>query len=71
MEEPTQREKDIRKLLRTFGVKSDELIQEHFEQHPDLEKLHLRLVLVDLTDYGIQTREPELHFEVEGEISKD
>jgi hypothetical protein len=57
--------------LRTFGVKSDELIQEHFEQHPDLEKLHLRLVLVDLTDYGIQAREPELHFEVEGEISKD
>lgn len=71
MEEQTQREKDMRRLLKTFGVKSDQSIQEHFKQHPDVKKLYLRLVLVDLTDYGDKQPEQRLHLDVEGEISKD
>jgi hypothetical protein len=71
MEEPTQREKDIRKLLKTFGVKSDQLIQEHLQAHPELEKLHLRMVLVDLSEYGDQEPEPRLHLEVEGDIIRE
>jgi hypothetical protein len=71
MEEPTQREKDIRKLLRTFGVKSDQLIQEHIERHPELDKLRLRLVLVDLSEYSSQEPEPRLHLEVEGDVARE
>ncbi len=70
-QEPNNREQDIRRLLKTFGVKADQLIQEHFQEFPDLGKIHMRLVLVDLTDYGKEEPEPRLHFEVEGDVRRE
>ncbi len=71
MEERSNREMDIRKLLKTFGVKTDQVIQDHLERHPELEELHVRLVLVDLTTYPDETPEPRLHLEVEGTIKRE
>jgi hypothetical protein len=66
MEEMTQQQKDTRKLLKTFGVRVDQAIQLHFQTHPDLNRVHIRLVLEDLTEIG----ESGLHLEVEGDVNR-
>jgi len=70
MEEMREREKDIRRLLKTFGVAADQAIQEYLDLHPEVERLDVRLELVDLTGYGAARPEPPLHLEVEGEIHR-
>ena len=44
--------KDIRALLKTFGVKADEAIIGHLAKNPQVAKLKLKVSLEDLTDYG-------------------
>ncbi|MEC7886091.1 MAG: hypothetical protein VX544_04830 [Pseudomonadota bacterium] len=43
--------KDIRGLLKTFGVESDEAITRHIARHPHVKELHLKLTLEDITNY--------------------
>jgi 5,10-methenyltetrahydromethanopterin hydrogenase len=62
--------KDIRRLLRTFGVKADEAIVEHLESNPQVKALRLRATLEDLTDYGDSPPEESLHLEVNEEIRR-
>lgn len=60
--------KDIRRLLKTFGVRADETISAYLEKHGDVEELRVRVTLEDLTDYeGSAPGEP-LHLEVEETI---
>ncbi len=66
MEEMTQQEKDTRRLLKTFGVRVDQAIQQHLQSHPDLNRLHIRLVLDDATEIA----ETGLHIEVEGDVNR-
>jgi hypothetical protein len=66
MEEMTVQEKDTRKLLKTFGVRVDQAIQQHLRDHPELDRLRVKFVLVDLT----APAETGLHLEVEGEIQR-
>lgn len=61
---------DIRRLLKTFGVKADEAILSHLVRVPGTTPLHLRLLLEDLTDYGEAPPAVPLEFEVEGEIRR-
>lgn len=61
--------RDIRRLLRTFGVKADEIITEHLGRNPDVDKLRVRVVLEDLTDYGEIAPEGRLELVIEEEIS--
>ena len=61
---------DIRRLLKTFGIQADEATSAHLEQHPGIEKLQIRLILEDLTDYGDSSPEEPLHLEIEGEIRR-
>ncbi len=68
MEEMSISEKDIRRLLKTFGVKVDQAIQEQLERYPQISPLRVRLVLVDLTNYGDGEPQPRLHLEIEGDI---
>ncbi len=68
MEEITQN--DIRRLLKTFGVKSDQAITAHLEQNPAVPALRLRLILEDITDYGSTPPASPLRFEVEGEVRR-
>lgn len=63
-----QTRKDIRRLLKTFGIKADEAIMAHLERYSQVEKVRVRLVLEDLTDYGEGPPEEPLHLQVEGEV---
>lgn len=68
MEEITQN--DIRRLLKSFGVQSDQAIAAHLERNPTLPALRLRLVLEDITDYGDSLPPEALHFEIEGVVRR-
>jgi hypothetical protein len=61
---------DIRRLLKRFGVQADEALIAHLARNPDVEVLHLRLVLEDLTQYGASAPAEPLHLEVEGEVTR-
>jgi hypothetical protein len=67
MEEETTRN-DIRKLLKTFGVRADERIIAHLARNPGSPPLHLRITLTDLTEYSDAQPDRPLHFEVDGEV---
>ena len=61
---------DIRRLLKTFGVKADETILAWLDAHPGGEPLHLRVTLEDITSYGANPPAEKLTFTVEGEIRR-
>ena len=67
--EETSRD-DIRKLLRTFGVKADEAITAHLARNPGDVPLRLRVTLEDLTPYSAQSPQPPLTLEIEAEIRR-
>lgn len=62
--------KDIRRLLKTFGVKSDEAIIKHFARNPTVPALKLRLTLEDLTDYGERASDGKLALTVEDSVRR-
>ncbi len=62
--------KDIRALLKTFGVKADEAIVGHLAKNPDVQQLTLKITLEDMTDYGSSTPSEELSFVVDGNINR-
>ena len=61
---------DIRKLLKTFGIKADELIVTHLARSARAEPLQVALILEDRTDYGGAPPAERLHLEIEGEIRR-
>lgn len=62
---------DIRKLLKTFGVKADELVIAHLARMGRSKPLKLALILEDRTDYGGSPPPQGLHLEMEGEVRPD
>ena len=60
--------KDIRMLLKRFGVQADEAIVRHLALLGDGVSLKLRCTLEDLTEYGGQPPDSPLSVVVEGEI---
>ena len=62
--------KDIRALLKTFGVKADEAIVGHLARHPEISQLNLKVTLEDLTDYGSSVPSETLSLEISGEINR-
>ena len=60
--------KDIRMLLKRFGVQADEAIVRHLVLLGDGVSLRLRCTLEDLTDYGDQSPASPLSVVVEGEV---
>lgn len=69
MQEGSSRD-DIRRLLKTFGVKADEAILAYLVRNPEVGPLRLRLLLEDLTDYGDAPLEQPLKLEVVGEVRR-
>jgi len=65
--EETSRD-DIRRLLKAFGVKADEVVIAHLARTRPSRPLRIALVLEDRTDYGGSPPPERLHLEVEGEI---
>ena len=68
--ESTSRD-DIRKLLKAFGVRADELIVSHLARTPSPRPLRLALILEDRTDYGGKPPAEPLHLEIEGEVRRE
>lgn len=62
--------KDIRALLKTFGVKADEAIVGHLAKNPKVNQLKLKVTLEDQTDYGAPTPSEVLGLQVDGEINR-
>lgn len=62
--------KDIRALLKTFGVKADEAIVGHLAKNPDVQQLKLKVTLEDTTDYGSSVPSEALSFVVDGAINR-
>lgn len=63
--------KDIRMLLKRFGVQADEAIVRHLAVLGDGVPLRLRCTLEDLTEYGDQPPNSPLSVVVEGEIQAE
>jgi hypothetical protein len=67
MEEDSSRS-DIRRLLKSFGVKADEAIVGHLARLPAGRPLQLRVTLEDLTDYGDSPPKRPLAVAVTGQV---
>ena len=67
--ESTSRD-DIRRLLKMFGVRADELIVGHLARTPSAGPLRLALILEDRTDYGGKPPAEPLRLEIEGEVRR-
>jgi len=68
MSEETQR--DIRQLLKQFGVQADEMVMAHIARQPGQTPLTIRLTLTDVTDYGDNPPAEPLRLEIEKEIRR-
>ena len=44
--------KDIRGLLKTFGVMADEAIVGHIAKNPNINSLNFKVTLEDITEYA-------------------
>jgi len=62
--------KDIRRLLKTFGIQADEAIVAHLAGNPQVNKLHLRVTLEDLTEYDHDNPVEPLRLQVEDTIQR-
>jgi hypothetical protein len=61
---------EIRTLLKSFGIKADEVIISHLARNPGEKPLKLKLILKDITDYGDASPADSLHLEIDGEIRR-
>jgi len=61
---------NIRRLLKAFGIKADEVVIAHLARNPGDMPLQIRLILEDRTDYGDHPPETPLHLEIDGEIKR-
>ena len=69
-EDCTTSRDDIRQLLKTFGIKADEIVIAHLARNPGAPPLRIRLSIEDLTDYGSHPPDRALHFTLEGDIRR-
>lgn len=61
---------DIRGILKSFGIKADELIIAHLARNPGDAPLRVKLILEDCTSYADAKPAEALHLEMEGEIRR-
>ena len=62
--------KDIRRILKTFGIRADEAMVAHLARNPDTSELKIRITLLDLTDYGDSGPESPLSVTIEDEVHR-
>lgn len=62
--------KDIRRLLKTFGIQADEALVAQLARNPKVDQLHVRITLEDLTDYGANPPQEKLSVVIEDTISR-
>jgi hypothetical protein len=62
--------KDIRRILKTFGIRADEAMVAHLARNPQVERLQVRLILEDMTDYGAAPPDHPLTLTVEDTVAR-
>lgn len=62
--------KDIRRLLKTFGIQADEALVAHLAKYPQADELHVRITLEDLTQYDQDDPVVPLRLQVEDTIQR-
>ena len=62
------RRHNIRRLLKKFGIKTDEVIIAHLAKLDNAPELHLRITLEDLTDYKDKQPDLPLSLEITGTV---
>lgn len=62
--------KDIRRILKTFGIRADEAMVAHLARNPDISSIRVRLTLEDVTEYSQDPAVEELHLTIEDEIKR-
>jgi hypothetical protein len=63
--------KDIRRILKSFGIRADEALVAHLARNPDLTSLRVRITLEDITEYGEYAPPAPLQVVVEDEIQRE
>jgi hypothetical protein len=63
-------QKDIRRLLKEFGIGSDREVMTYFAENPEINTVSIRLQLVDETEYGDSPPDFTLEFRVTGTIHR-
>jgi hypothetical protein len=63
--------KDIRRILKSFGIRADEALVAHLARNPDLTSLRVRITLEDITEYGEYAPPAPLQVAVEDEIQRE
>ncbi len=62
--------KDIRRILKTFGIQADEALVAHLARNPYVDVLDIRLTLEDVTQYGDSPPEEKLFFVINDQVHR-
>ena len=62
--------KDIRRILKTFGIRADEAMVAHLARNPNVEELSVRVTLEDVTAYGDITPEGKLYIVLDDSVRR-
>lgn len=62
--------KDIRRILKTFGIRADEAMVAHLARNPAVEALRVRVTLEDITEYPGGDPSPPLEVTIEDEVHR-
>ncbi len=62
--------KDIRRILKTFGIQADEAVVAHLARNPGRDVFRIRITLEDLTDYAGSPLAQSLSVILEDEIRR-
>jgi hypothetical protein len=62
--------KDIRRILKTFGIRADEALVAHMARNPSVDALSIRVTLEDLTDYGDSPPDERLYIVINDNIHR-
>ncbi len=65
-----QSRKDIRRILKTFGIRADELLVAHLARNPALSKLRVKITLEDMTEYDDSPDVEPANLVIEDEIRR-
>ena len=62
--------KDIRRILKIFGIQADEAMVAHLARNPEVDTLKVRVILQDITEYSGATPEPPLGVVIDDEVRR-
>ena len=62
--------KDIRRILKTFGIRADESMVAYLARNPEISSIQVRLTLEDMTEYSQDPPPEKLHLTIEDEINR-